>query len=128
LPTEEWPGDRSQGLASQIDAGRRRQRGDVMLYAVEVGRLSLEPGALADRLGNDEGHGGALEILAVMLHEHAARLAQPRGDDTTGLVKLERLEQTHHERRTEMRLILDEGIGEGEFLCGGLGNPGGQFL
>src|ERR1035437_7522461 len=102
LPAEERPGDRRERLLCEIDPGGGGKGHDVVLHRVEIGSLALEPRALTHGLRDDETDGRALEVLAVVLEKHAARLAQPRGNDAATLVKLERVEQTHDQRRAQV--------------------------
>jgi aminoglycoside phosphotransferase family enzyme len=76
----------------------------------------------------NESNGGAFEIVAVALDENAAGLTERATGDAARLVELQRLEQTHDERRAQVRLVLDERIEPGRVRRQPSGNPGGELL
>ena len=128
LPTVGGRGDERGRLAAELDASEGGDGLGVVLGGVEVGGLARTPAALASFFGEDEGGGDALGELAVAFEEYAAGLEETRGSDAARLVEFKGFEQAAHERGTEVRLVLDERIGEGERLDVGGRGPSGDLL
>ena len=123
LPAKIRSGDRRERLPGKIDTGHRGQRDDMVFCMVEIGagtRLPVTRGIF----GDDEPDGGALEILPVALDKDAAGFGEARDRNAPGLIQFQRGEQARDERRAEVRLVFDEGIGERQLGCCRLGNPG----
>jgi hypothetical protein len=99
-----------------------------MLGGVEVDRLAFPPSAIAVRFRDHERDRGALQVLAVVLDEDPAGLAEPGNGHAARLVQLQRLEEAGDQRRPQVRLVVDERIREGEVRGGGLRDPRGELL
>ena len=57
-------GDRGKHLTGKVDARRAREHGNMVLGGEEIGRFAFHPRPLPKRPGDEERHGGTLEVVS----------------------------------------------------------------
>ena len=126
LPSGPGARDFDKRFLGEVDASLRGHALHEALHRVEVWGLALPPAA--DAVVHDhQAHGGAFPGLPVGLHKDTPHLEEPRDGDPAGAVQLEDIEEARHEGGTQVRLVLDEGVGEPELRRRRLGNPGREL-